>query len=74
MEGNLTPSGGTSADFSTTTRYFLETASQCFDTCIKDFKEKDLSEVEQKCVNGCFTKQMIVYGSLVQNLSQQNQS
>ena len=52
----------------------MDTAAQCFDLCIKNFNAKDLTEDEKECTNGCFTKQMLVYGSLVQNLStSQNQ-
>ena len=56
-------------DFTGGTRYFMDTAAQCFDLCIKNFNAKDLTEDEKECTNGCFTKQMLVYGSLVQNLS-----
>ena len=56
-------------DFQASTKYFFDTASQCFTHCVKDFNDKELSANEKNCVNQCFTKQMVVYGSLVNNLS-----
>ncbi len=55
-------------DFQSQAKYFFDTSSQCFGLCVKNFSEKDLSETEKACVNACFTKQMVVYGSLVQNI------
>lgn len=56
-------------DFQASTKYFFDTAGQCFDHCIKNFEQKDLTAVEKNCVNTCFTKQMVVYGNLCQNLN-----
>ena len=58
-------------DFQASAKYFFDTAGQCFDHCVKNFDSKDLNASEKICVNTCFTKQMVVYGSLVNNLSQQ---
>lgn len=57
-------------DFQASSKYFFDTAGQCFDHCVKQFDSKDLNASEKNCVNACFTKQMVVYGSLVSNLSQ----
>ena len=57
-------------NFQASARYFFDTASQCFDHCVTKFDTKDLDVNEKNCVNNCFTKQMVVYGSLVNNLSQ----
>lgn len=55
-------------DFQAQTKYFFDIAQQCFDHCVKDFENKDLTGAEKGCTKACFTKQMAVYGSLVQNL------
>ena len=55
-------------DFQSSAKYFFDTSAQCFDLCIKSMNEKDLTADEKKCVNSCFTKQMVVYGSLVNNV------
>ena len=57
-------------DFQASAKYFFDTSAQCFDHCIKNYDSKELSSTEKNCVNTCFTKQMVVYGSLVSNLSQ----
>ena len=57
-------------DFQASTKYFFDTAAQCFTHCVKDFNDKELSTNEKTCVNSCFSKQMVVYGSMVNNLSQ----
>jgi hypothetical protein len=56
-------------DFQTSAKYFFDTSAQCFDLCIRDFNSKDMSDSERSCVNACFTKQMVVYGSLVNNVT-----
>ena len=56
------------ADFQASTRFFFDTSAQCFDHCVKNFQTKELDMNEKECVNSCFTKQMVVYGSLVQNI------
>lgn len=60
-------------DFQSNAKYFFDTSANCFDLCVKDFKEKDLTDMEKKCVNACFTKQMVVFGSLVNNISSTQQ-
>ena len=57
-------------DFQSSTKYFFDTAQTCFDHCVKSFDAKELNASEKNCVNQCFTKQMVVYGSLQNNLSQ----
>lgn len=56
-------------DFQSQAKYFFDISAQCFDLCIKNFNDKDLTAPEKQCVNSCFTKQMVVYGSLVNNLA-----
>eukprot|EP00347_Sterkiella_histriomuscorum_P017700 403348333 len=58
-------------DFSTQTKYFFDTAQQCFDHCVTDFQTKQLSAQEKECTKSCFVKQMSVFGSLVSTLSSQ---
>ena len=55
-------------DFQASTRFFFDTSAACFDHCVKSFKSKELDMNEKECVNTCFTKQMVVYGSLVNNI------
>ena len=55
-------------DFQASTRYFFDTSAHCFDHCIKSFKSKELNMNEKECINQCFMKQMVVYGSLAQQL------
>ena len=55
-------------DFQASTRFFFDTSAQCFDHCVTSFQAKELDMNEKECVNNCFTKQMVVYGSLVQSL------
>lgn len=43
-------------DFQSSAKYFFDVSSQCFDLCVKNFNEKDLTEGEKTCVNTCFTK------------------
>jgi len=57
-------------DFQASSKFFFDSASQCFDHCIKSFDAKELSAPEKNCVNQCFTKQMVVYGNFVNDLSQ----
>ena len=57
-------------DFQASTRFFFDTSSACFDHCVKTFNQKELDMNEKECVNSCFTKQMVVYGSMVQSLEQ----
>lgn len=59
-------------DFQTSTKYFFDTAQQCFDHCIKDFSSKDMNPQEKECTQGCITKQLVVFSSLVQNLNAGN--
>ena len=59
-------------DFQASTRFFFDTSAQCFDHCVKSFKSKELDMNEKECVNSCFTKQMMVYGSLVQTIGSQS--
>ena len=60
-------------DFQASTRYFFDTSAQCFDHCVKSFNSKELDMNEKECVNNCFTKQMVVYSSLVQSLESRPQ-
>ena len=53
-------------DFQSNTKYFFDSAGHCFDHCIKNFDDKELSSNEKSCVNTCFSKQMIIYANLVQ--------
>ncbi len=41
------------------TRFFNDSASECFNHCVKDYESKELSLTEKKCVNTCYKKQMI---------------
>jgi len=59
-------------DFQSSTKYFFDTAQQCFDHCVQDFQSKSLSPQEKECTKACFTKQMSIYGSLVANISHAN--
>ena len=59
---------GTFIDFQSQTKYFFDTAQQCFDHCVSDFGSKNMSAAEKECTKGCFTKQMTIFGSLVQNI------
>ena len=54
-------------DFRASTKYFFDTAQQCFDHCIVDFQSKSMSAQEKECTKACFTKQMIIYGSLIKS-------
>lgn len=56
-------------DFQAQTKYFFDTAQQCFDHCITDFQSKALTTQEKECTKSCFVKQMAVYGSLVNNIN-----
>jgi hypothetical protein len=56
-------------DFQASTKYFFDTAQQCFEHCVGDFQSKTLSAQEKECTKACFTKQMTIFGSLVQNIS-----
>jgi hypothetical protein len=56
-------------DFQASTKYFFDTAQQCFDHCVSDFSSKNMSAQEKECTKSCFTKQMTIYGSLVQNMA-----
>lgn len=56
-------------DYQASAKYFFDTASQCFEHCVKGFESKELDAKERNCVNTCFTKQMVVYGSLQNNLA-----
>ena len=56
-------------NFQTSQRYFFDAAGQCFDHCIANFDDKNLNVNEKNCVNACFVKQMVVYSSLMNNLS-----
>ena len=56
-------------NFQASQRYFFDSAAQCFDTCVKGFDDKNLTTDEKSCVNSCFSKQMVVYGSLMNNIS-----
>jgi hypothetical protein len=53
-------------DFQANTKYFFDSAGHCFDHCVKSFDSKELSANEKSCVNACFSKQMIIYGNLLQ--------
>ena len=63
---------GTFLDFQASTKYFFDTAQQCFEHCVGDFSSKSLSAQEKECTKTCFAKQMTIFGSLVQNISNQN--
>jgi hypothetical protein len=65
---------GTFIDFQSQTKYFFDTAQQCFDHCVSDFSSKNMSAQEKECTKGCFTKQMTIFGSLVQNIQKNSQS
>ena len=43
-------------DFQTTTKYFFDIAQQCFDHCVKDFSNKDLTTAEKDRTQACFAK------------------
>lgn len=60
-------------DFQASTKYFFDTASQCFDHCVGDFQAKSLSAQEKECTKACFTKQMTIFGSLVGNMQRASQ-
>ena len=59
-------------DFQAKTRFFFDTSEQCFDHCVKSFSSKELDMTEKECVNNCFTKQMVVFGSLCQMIEQRS--
>lgn len=71
MEKQQASSGasGNFIDFQASTKYFFDTAQQCFDHCINDFSSKSMSAQEKECTKACFTKQMTIYGSLINNIS-----
>ena len=54
-------------NFQSNTKYFFDSAGHCFDHCVKNFDNKELSANEKACVNSCFGKQMIIYGNLVKS-------
>lgn len=60
-------------DFQASTKYFFDTAQQCFDHCVTDFQSKQLNAQEKDCTKACFTKQMAVFGSLVNNITSDKQ-
>jgi len=60
---------GNFIDFQAQTKYFFDTAQQCFDHCVLDFQSKNMSAQEKECTKACFTKQMTIFGSLVANIS-----
>jgi hypothetical protein len=41
---------------------------------VSDFSSKNMSAQEKECTKGCFTKQMTIFGSLVQNIQKNSQS
>jgi len=61
-------------DFQASTKYFFDTAQQCFDHCVTDFQAKSLTPAEKECTKACFTKQMTIYGSLISNISKTGES
>jgi hypothetical protein len=65
---------GTVIDFQSQTKYFFDTAQQCFDHCVGDFSSKNMSVQEKECTKACFTKQMTIFGSLVQNITKNSAS
>ena len=65
---------GSFLDFQASTKYFFDTAQQCFEHCVADFSSKSLSTQEKECTKACFAKQMTIFGSLVQNISNQNKA
>ena len=71
-QASQAPSAGNFIDFQASTKYFFDTAQQCFDHCVIDFQSKNLSAQEKECTKACFTKQMTIFGSLVQNISKVN--
>lgn len=56
-------------DFQSNAKFFFDTSSHCFDQCIKGFESKEMTPTERACTNECFTKQMVVYGSLVSTIA-----
>lgn len=56
-------------DFQSSAKFFFDSSSHCFDQCIKGFESKEMTPAERACTNECFTKQMVVYGSLVSTLT-----
>ena len=62
-----------SIDFQTQTKYFFDTAQQCFDHCILDFQAKQLTAQEKECTKTCFVKQLSVFSSLVGTLTEGQQ-
>jgi Tim10/DDP family zinc finger len=63
------PNAGNFIDFQASTKYFFDTAQQCFEHCVTDFTSKSMSAAEKECTKACFSKQMTIYGSLVANIS-----
>jgi len=47
----------------------MDAAATCNDSCVKSFDVKELNADEKKCVNSCYSKQMVVFSSLQANLS-----
>lgn len=69
---NAGNNSGSLIDFQSQTKYFFDTAQQCFDHCVADFTSKNMSAQEKECTKACFTKQMTIFGSLVENISKQS--
>ena len=69
MDKKQSQGAGNFIDFQASTKYFFDTAQQCFDHCVADFSSKSLSAQEKECTKACFTKQMTIYGSLVSQIS-----
>lgn len=73
-KGQQTVNTSNFIDFQASTKYFFDTAQQCFDHCVSDFSAKSLTTGEKECTKACFTKQMTIYGSLIQNISKAGES
>jgi hypothetical protein len=72
MDKKNAKDSGSFIDFQSQTKYFFDTAQQCFDHCVGDFSSKNMSVQEKECTKACFTKQMTIFGSLVENISKQS--
>lgn len=56
MDKQVTSSSQQFIDFQAQSKYFFDTAQQCFDHCVTDFSSKVLTPQEKDCSKSCFVK------------------
>ena len=43
------------------TNYLQKIHETCYDKCVVDFQNKDISTMEKECAKNCLQKHMIIY-------------